>query len=381
MIRILHIVTSLGRAGAERQLVNVVCRTNPAIFQHTVCYLQPPDSLAQEIRNAGHQAINLNVMGRRPWLAAAIRLRPLLKSLRPSVVHTWLYDANISGRLASLWFRDYKLVTSLQCADYDSQSIQASGISANKVKVLQTIDAFTGRLTNTEFVACSRFVDRSAAEHLRISSSHMRVIYNCVDPVSLNCAPDARVEFRGSIGVPDGAIVFLNVGRLHLQKGQETLLEAFRQVLSQEPNCYLLFAGEGSLREMLDHRSRELGIEDRVQFLGLRRDIGTCYAAADVLVFPSWFEGLPVALIEALLAGLPCIASRIGPHVELIEDGETGLLIEPGGVDDLTNAMMKLCSCPAERRRLGQHAQRDNMDRFLVSTVIPEWEELYQSLV
>jgi glycosyltransferase involved in cell wall biosynthesis len=101
---------------------------------------------------------------------------------------------------------------------------------------------------------------------------------------------------------------------------------------------------------------------------------------ADAFVFPSMFEGLPLALIEAMCKGLPCIATRIGPHEELITHGQNGVLVQPGSVDELARAMLDLCLDADKRTRIGKQAQLDSLALFDIRETLPAWERLYQEL-
>ena len=145
-------------------------------------------------------------------------------------------------------------------------------------------------------------------------------------------------------------------------------------------NAYLVFVGEGSQAEPLAQLTRELGLEERVRFLGARTDVGACLEMANVFVFPSLFEGLPLAPIEAMLKSLPCIVTSIEPVLELFADGETGLMVAPGSVDEFAAAMTQLYNDPELRRRLGAHGREKAMDNFDSSTGLHAWEHLYREL-
>ena len=114
--------------------------------------------------------------------------------------------------------------------------------------------------------------------------------------------------------------------------------------------------------------------------MGRREDVGACLEMADAFVFPSLFEGLPLAPIEAMLKGLPCIVSRIEPVLELFTDKETGMFVAPGSVDELAAAMIELYNEPELRRHLGARAQARATARFDSRTGLQAWTELYREL-
>jgi glycosyltransferase involved in cell wall biosynthesis len=379
-IRVLHVITTLGRGGAERQLVNLVCNTDGAEFAHSVCYLHPPGDFAAELKAAGHEVVCLNLPRKWPWLFAAARLVPLLRAQRPDLIQTWLFEADISARLSTLIGPRIPIINTLHLTTYDAETIRAAGWPPRKMAALQRIDRWTARAARPLFIAVSEAVKRSALRNLGVRADRVRVIYNSIDQATLSCAPGEPERVRQAAQIPADAFVYVNVGRLAPQKGQPILLRAFRQVAMELPNAYLAFVGEGPEEETLKTQARELGVSERVRFLGRRTDVGACLAMADAFVFPSLFEGLPLAPIEAMLKGLPCIVTRIEPVLELFTDNDTGLLVAPGSVDELAAAMMKLYGDPALRRQLAARALAAAGARFDSRTGLHAWEQLYREL-
>jgi glycosyltransferase involved in cell wall biosynthesis len=142
----------------------------------------------------------------------------------------------------------------------------------------------------------------------------------------------------------------------------------------------LLLAGVGSLEKELKKLAEDLQIKEKTLFLGRRSDIGALLELANVFVFPSFFEGLPVALIEAMFKSLPCIASRIEVFEEVITDGETGLLINPVSAGELKDAMIRLYRNEAFRKSLGENAFRRVQVKFNASVTAKQWEDFYKKV-
>ena len=378
--RILHVIQTLSRGGAERQLVDVAVNTDRREFENIVCYFRPPDAFAAELRQAGLEVIGLELPGWRHWLAAAIQLRRLIKAHRPQIIHTWMVDASISARLACLTMRGPRIITSLQNPGYEPEAIKAANWPPRKVQAVRRVDRLTARFTRDIFVACSQFVAQSTSKYLGVPPKRMRMIYNSVDAQTLDCSPDAPRQLRQELGIPNDGLVFVTIGRLGPEKGQANLLRAFRQVAAEVPGAYLALVGDGPLAPALRQLAAELGIEARVKFLGRRQDVGACLSMADVFVFPSLFEGFGIALAEAMFKGLPCIATRVGPLPELITDGQTGLLVAPGSVDELAGAMLALYRDPAQRGMLAEQGRQDAGRRFASNLIMRQWEALYRQV-
>jgi glycosyltransferase involved in cell wall biosynthesis len=379
MIKILHVIPSLARAGAESQLVNLV-RNTSAEVAHTVCYLHGPDDLAAELRKSGIETICLNLPRRWPWLFAPWRLIPLLRARRPDFIQTRVLDADLSARLSTLLGPSIPIINTLHMPTYDAETIRAGGWPVYKMAILKRLDRWTARATRPRFIAISEGVKRSAVRNLGLSPANVRVIYNSIDQTTLQCDPEEPRRIRRESGIPDAAFVYLTVGRLSPEKGQAVLLRAFQEVAAALPDVYLAIVGDGPLATTLEALAAELGVLNRVRFLGNRADVGACLEMADAFVFPSLFEGWGGAPIEAMFKGLPCIATRIETILELFVDGETSLLVTPGSETELASAMMNLYRDPDLRRRLGASASASAIERFDSRQGMRVWSEFYREL-
>jgi glycosyltransferase involved in cell wall biosynthesis len=378
-IRVFHVITTLGRGGAERQLVNLACNTDPQEFEHLVCYLHGPGDFAQELQAAGHKVLCLDLPKRWPWLLAPLRLRPYLKKYKPDIIQTWLFDADLASRLSSIG-TGIQIVGTLHLTTYEPETIAAGGWPSWKMPIVRLLDRISAKLTRPLFVAVSETVRKSAIKQLGIPPSDVRVIYNSINQETLKTAPGASSQIRNELNIPQNGFVYVNVGRLDPQKGQSFLLHAFKEVAADHPDTYLAFVGEGMLNEELQELAGTLNIKSQVKFLGRRSDVGACLEVSDAFVFPSLFEGLPLAPIEAMLKGVPCIATRIGPIQEIVTDRENGLLVAHGSVSELAAAMRELYGNPALRQQLAERGRKIAFERFDSGMGLRAWENLYREL-
>ncbi len=166
------------------------------------------------------------------------------------------------------------------------------------------------------------------------------------------------------------------MGRLNPQKNHRLLLDAF--AAAAIPGAHLLIAGEGDLRPELEARSAALGIATTVHFLGVRADVPRLFGAADALVMPSSWEGNPLVVMEAMAAGLPVVATRVGCVPELVSP-DTGKLTEPGDRDGLAMAMTAMAGDLVRARRLGRAATLIANERFSSEAMARAYEALYRS--
>jgi glycosyltransferase involved in cell wall biosynthesis len=190
----------------------------------------------------------------------------------------------------------------------------------------------------------------------------------------------SRQEARERLGLSGGDLVMGVVGRLEEQKGHTCLLAALPALQKQIPDLMVLIVGEGREEEKLKSQVRALKLANTVRFLGTRRDLPEIYRALDLFVHPSLWEGLPLALLKAMGAGLPVVATRVSGSQEAIEDGVNGCLVAPGDPEALARAILELHRHPEMRQRLGDAARRTVAARYSLEAMLQKLADLYLDL-
>jgi glycosyltransferase involved in cell wall biosynthesis len=201
------------------------------------------------------------------------------------------------------------------------------------------------------YLAVSREIASELVERLGWPAAKIEVVYNAVDLARIDV--DAPSGLREELGGGRQGPLILTPARLDAQKGHRTLFEAIPQV----PDATFVLAGEGPEREALEALAAQLGIADRVHFLGRREDVPELLAACDVFALPSLYEGSSLAVLEAMAARIPIVSSAIGGTEELIEDGRSGLLVAPGDSEALAAALRRVLGDPGLRKSLATHAR------------------------
>jgi len=186
---------------------------------------------------------------------------------------------------------------------------------------------------------------------------------------------------RDALGLEDANHVTVFVGRLSAVKGVDTLLRAWKNVHQVYPNARLLLLGDGPESTALQVLADELDLGQTLTFCGAQPDVLPYFQAADLFALPSVSEGLSNALLEAMSAGLPCIVSNIGGNVDLIVDGENGLLFEAGNTEQLTDALLRLYTNGTERQEFGQKARKTIEATYSMEKVAKKYVELYRRLI
>jgi glycosyltransferase involved in cell wall biosynthesis len=374
---VLHVINALRVGGAERQLVALVTST-AAEIEHVICCLGPPAPLAVELETRGVRVIRLFNRGQRRYPLAFFRLRELLRELRPAVVHSWLFHARAASWIATSSGPAH--VASIHGTDYDPSSINATGLPRRRMAVQLRLERLIAR-SSVHYVAASEAVAESYRRHVRMRAEQLSVIPSGVDPERICAAPEDGRELRVRLGLTPTDFVFLNYGRLVPGKGLSELLDAFDGVARADPDVRLVVAGTGPLHVALQAQRDRLHARDRVHLHGEVQEVAELLAAADCFVFPSVSEGAGLALVEAMLAGLPTIAARSPAVVEIAGQPPAALLTGPADVAGLADAMGRVRTEAELREALSSAGARRVRERYVISVLRPQWLAFYDRVV
>lgn len=191
----------------------------------------------------------------------------------------------------------------------------------------------------------------------------------------------SRLSARRELGFGPNEIILGSVGRLATQKGFEYMIDAMPKIVAAHPQVRLVLSGEGELEAALRQRAKDRGVEDRVTFLGFRRDVPALLAAFDVFVHPSLWEGLSISLMEAMVAGCPIVCSRIPGNVEMVTHLKTGRFAEPAVPESLVTEVCALLDDFNQAMEMGHAARLEGVARFSVARMVDENIAAYDSVV
>jgi glycosyltransferase involved in cell wall biosynthesis len=215
-------------------------------------------------------------------------------------------------------------------------------------------------------------------DRVGIPAQKIMTIRNGIDISTYRCVkPIARSEW----GWNNQDVVVGCVARLEPEKGVAILLEAFRLVLTHQPHAKLLIAGDGGEREQLRSTAGRLGLNGSVQFLGIRSDIPEVLATCDVVALPSIYEGLPMALLEAMAAGKAVVATRVGAIPDVIREGRSGMLVPPASAASMAEALSVLVGNQGKRQEMGAEAFKVVEADYSFSHMLQTYESLYRSVL
>lgn len=372
--RVLWLAKGLGRGGAEQLLLNCARHVDGSRYEVEVAYVLPwKDALAPALTEAG---VRVHCLGGAPGTPGRadprwpLRLRRLLAERRYGLVHTHMPVPATAARLLSY---------GLGGAGSPRLVHTEHNVWDRYRPATRWANALTYR-RNDAVVAVSHAVERTIPAARRRPGAWVHVVHHGPDLAGAPQGPEARAAARAELGLPQDAFVVGTVGNLTPKKDQATLLAAHARLRPHHPRARLVLIGAGPLESRLRAHADELGVTDSVLFAGSRPDVPALLPGLDVFTLSSRQEGLPVALMEAMTSGLPAVVTRVGGMPEVLDDGDQGLLVEPGDPAALAAALGRLADDRELRERLGA-AARERAARFDVAGAQRAVEAVYEQVL
>jgi glycosyltransferase involved in cell wall biosynthesis len=364
-LKLILCVVGLGTGGTETHVLELASRIDRARFDLTVCSLKSGGCVADELLARGIRVVSLGGTGK---LDARVMLRlwRFIKREQPDVIQAFLFWANISARLAGHFAKTIGVVSS-----YHDEVVPEGWLN-------RSIDRLTMKWTKY-IVCCSEAVRRSVEKRIGGEKEQFVVIPFGVET---NRFRDIGMTSGATLGLQEGLPVIGTVCRLvEPKKGIRFLLEAMAQLEREagKPVCQLLIVGEGPAEEALRSLSEQLGIASRVVFSGMRRDVPQLLSLMEIFVLPSLYEGFGIAILEAMAAGKPVVASTVGGIPEFVVSGESGLLVPPGDSVALATAIRQLLAQPERAKAMGCRGQEHVRKHYSIESVVRQHEQLYET--
>ena len=375
MLRVVHIIKATNVAGAETHLLMLIAGLRKRQVDAQLILLvepsKPMDEYVQAAESRGIPVTRLVIAGDfDPTLLP--RLRGTLRLMRPRIVHTHLFHADLYGALAAKWLgRGTKVISS-----------RHNDNAFRRREPYRSLNRWLWRMIDAG-IAISGSIARFAMEVEGAPQPKIQTIVYGLGAASQTPAQrqTIRKHMREQLGIEGDAPVAGIVCRLVEQKGVSYGLQAFAQVVAQIPNARLLIAGDGPLRTQLETEAAMLGLGDHVRFLGWRDDVAQLMYVFDLLLVPSIWEGFGLVILEAMAHQIPTVASAVSAIPEIIVNGETGLLAPPRDVGALAGALVSLLADAPLRKHMGMLAEDRLETHFSAARMVDETIALYRKVI
>lgn len=362
--RILHVIDHLGSGGAQTVLLYLLKYRDTTRFEYTVASLHGRGPMAAELESIGVRVVSLSAHKWPPGYLLA--LPRLLRSGQFDLVHFHLFGSNWIAKPIAWLMGCRALFSHDHCND-----------TMRDNTFFLMVDHFTNQLS-TRILAVSISVTKFLRDRENIPDARLEYFPNGADVAAFPPATaEARKAARALWHLPPDAFLIGGVGRLVAQKDFSTFLGIAAQIHEQQPDVHFVIFGDGPEEAELKQKARSLGLENRVTFAGFVTGRTAIYAALDLLLLTSRYEGTPMVLLEAMLSQVPIVASAVDGTTEILRDGESALFFPPGDPGAGATALRTLLHDPAQRTRLADKARRDAIEHFNAEKQMKRLESLY----
>jgi sugar transferase (PEP-CTERM/EpsH1 system associated) len=363
-----HLLYSLEMGGAE-VLATRLGRHFAGRFRTLFVCLRNVGVLGEQLRRDGFPVYGLD---RRPGMDwnCALQLARVLRTERVALVHAHQIPAFVYGSIARLLAPRPPILFTEHGLTH-ARTHRRKRMLTNRL-LLQRRD---------RVVAVGQAVRRALIDHEGFPGSRVRVIYNGIPDAPFLQGAGTRAAVREELGLAPDSFVLFQVGRLDPIKDHATALRALERVAARRPDVRLVLVGDGPEKGRLQELSDRHGLGPRVRFLGLRHDVPRLLACADLVLLSSTSEGIPLALIEAMAAGLPVASTDVGGVPEVVTHGATGLLAPAGDEGALAGAVLRLAGDAPLRRQMGERGRERARTTFSEDQMYAGYRALYEEML
>ena len=363
-----QVLHTLQVGGAEVLAARLARQLQGCYRFHFVC-LDELGTQGDELRTEGYP---VEVLNRRPGLdwRAVVRLARILRRERVALLHTHQYTPSFYALLAR-WLGGQPPVLFTEHGRHFPDYPRRKRMLANRFLLCR----------RDRVVGVGEAVRQALVANEGISPERIAVIYNGIDGAAFAKGHHDRVTVLRELGLDTKALILLQVARLDYLKDHATAIRTLERVVARRPEARLVLVGEGPEKAKIEAEVGQRRLTDHVRFLGLRTDVTRLLAAADLFLLTSISEGIPLTVIEAMLAGLPVVSTRVGGVGEIVVDGQTGLLASAGDDRALAEHLLGLAAEPARRRHMGQLGRERALFVFSETQMHAAYRDVYEEML
>lgn len=358
-MKIAFVITGLGMGGAEHVVVNLADKLSKQGVEVLLVYLTGQAFVFP--KNKKIKVIAINMIGYRDFFNAYIKLRKIIKEFKPDVVHGHMVHANILTRLLRLSLHIPRLISTAHNTNEGGRL---------RMLAYRFTDMLCDITTNVSEDAVNAFISKKA-----VNSKKIICVHNGISTDRFNYSFSERNIVRKELNISSNKLL-LAVGRLEIAKDYPNLINAIALLKDERLDFKLIIVGEGSQKQKLIELVSTLGVQDYVEFIGVRRDIPSLMSASDIFVLPSAWEGFGLVVAEAMACQRVIVATDCGGVKEVL--GSTGFLVQPRQAPELAEALSKALSLsPQDSDILGKAARQRVQSYYSLDAAVEKWLKLY----
>ena len=380
-IKVLHIITRLIIGGAQENTMYTADLMDKTRYQIDVISGPQTGSEGSLIDELLARNIQLKIL---PFLVREINpIKDLITTVeifkqiqrnQYSIIHTHSSKAGILGRIAAYIAGGTIIVHTVHGWSFHDHMHWLTR------RVYIFLEQATARISNALIVVCNRDADQGQKYNI-MPSGEYHLIRSAIPQDEFYQCGIERHSVRRDFGIPEDAPVLGNVGRFSVQKNPLEWVKVAALVKQAVPNCFFLLVGDGPLRNQVDSLLQESGLLQYTIMTGLRRDIPRLLSAMDVFLLTSLWEGLPRVIPEAMLVGVPVVSSAVDGSAEIIQDGITGYICQPGDIHSFANRCIDLLTDSEKRNRISKAARHFASQTFDLNHMVTQIDQLYMDLL
>ena len=384
-VKILRVIARLNMGGPALHVAYLTAGLKERGYDTTLVagsLARGEDSRAFVAEGLGVAVVRIDELGREisPLrdLRAAVRLARLIRRERPQILHTHTAKAGTVARVAALMAGRRRPPIVVHTFHGHVLRGYFGPLRSRFFRLLERwLAAHTTALIAVSPQVRDDLVALGVAPRERFAVIRLGIELD----ERIDLAQNGRAESRRYLGIRDARFAVGWIGRMTAVKRTDDILVAFKRLRDDGVDACLCLVGDGPDRPHLEQRAHELGVIRDTLFLGYQEDVSPFYAAFDALILPSGNEGTPVSAIEALAAGRPVVATRVGGVPDVVRDGEDGFLVDAGATDDLAERLERLARDPELRKRMGEAGRSRVLPRYAVDRLVADVDRLYRTLL
>ena len=369
-MKYLFTIDSLRGGGTETSLLELIKHFSKDSHA-TVCYFYDKHDLKEDYEKVDCELIYFELPGRYSFFSGIRKLKKLVQEKKFDLIVSSLYRSSVMSRMVS-FITGVPLIDTMVNESYGLEKAKEfKGFHIVKLRLVYFLDRMTSFIPKM-WISNSAYLSKNLGWQLGISESKIAVIYRGrqADTIPAWMAPEKPAEFH-----------FVSIGRLFHQKGHDDLIRTFSLIQGKHPHVRLTIYGEGPERKKLEQLISDLHLENAAFLPGRDESAWKNLYAAHCFVLPSRYEGFSGALVEAMMSGIPIIASDIPVNKEAVTDGKTGLLYRANNTDDLLSKMTDVLTNFKEAVERGKEARKEALVKYDIKKIAAEYEEVLRCYV